>query len=127
MQFVDVDEPLPGIAAMFTLQIPGWQIVVRTVVVYLALSVGLRLMGKRELEQMIKPAPLPSGGHVTVSTRTIHFAAVPREGKIVGTGSIPEHPREGMRYEPSRLTRDEVARGRDRTGSASPGVNRPRA
>ena len=28
MRLVDVDEPLPGIAAMFTLQIPGWQIVV---------------------------------------------------------------------------------------------------
>jgi hypothetical protein len=61
----------------------------------------------------IKPAPRASGGHVTMSTRTIYFAAVPREGKIViGTGSIPEYPnpREGMRYEPSRLTRDEVAK-----------------
>jgi hypothetical protein len=59
----------------------------------------------------IKPAPPASGGHVTMSTRTIYFAAVPREGKIViGTGSIPEHPREGTRYEPSRLTRDEVAK-----------------
>jgi len=37
---------------MFTLQIPGWQIVVRTVVVYLAVYVGLRFMGKRELGQM---------------------------------------------------------------------------
>src|SRR5437016_5775637 len=43
---------LPGIAAMFTLQVPGWQIVVRTVVVYLAVYVGLRLMGKREIGQM---------------------------------------------------------------------------
>lgn len=51
----------------------------------------------------------PASG--TISTRTIYFAAVQREGKIVvGTGSIPEHPREGMRYEPSRLTRDEVAK-----------------
>jgi uncharacterized membrane protein YcaP (DUF421 family) len=41
-----------GIAAMFALQIPGWQIVVRTVVVYLAVSVGLRFLGKRELGQM---------------------------------------------------------------------------
>ena len=58
----------------------------------------------------IKLAPSASGGHV-MSTRTIYFAAVPREGKIVvGTGSIPEHPRDGMRYEPSRLTRDEVAK-----------------
>jgi len=37
---------------MFTLQVPGWQIVVRTVVVYLAVYVGLRFMGKRELGQM---------------------------------------------------------------------------
>ena len=37
---------------MFTLQAPGWQIVVRTVVVYLAVYVGLRFMGKRELGQM---------------------------------------------------------------------------
>jgi hypothetical protein len=59
----------------------------------------------------IKPAPPASGSHVTVPARTIYFAAVPREGKIiVGTGSIPEHPREGTRYEPSRLTRDEVGK-----------------
>jgi uncharacterized membrane protein YcaP (DUF421 family) len=37
---------------MLTLQIPGWQIVVRTVGVYLAVYVGLRFMGKRELGQM---------------------------------------------------------------------------
>jgi hypothetical protein len=60
----------------------------------------------------IKPAPPTSGGHVTMTTRTIYFAAVSRDGKIVvGTGSIPEHPREGMRgFEPSRLTRDEVGK-----------------
>ena len=60
----------------------------------------------------IKPAARASGGHVTTSTRTIYFAAMPREGKIVvGTGPIPEHPREGMRrYDPSRLTRDEVGK-----------------
>jgi len=60
----------------------------------------------------IKPAPPASGGHVTMITRTIYFAAVPREGKIVvGTGSIPEHQKEGMRgFDPSRLTRDEVAK-----------------
>jgi hypothetical protein len=58
----------------------------------------------------IKPAPPASGGHVTM--RTIYFAAVPHGGKIVvGTGSIPEHQKEGMRgYEPSRLTRDEVGK-----------------
>src|SRR5437867_350896 len=44
--------PQRRIAAMFTLQIPGWQIVVRTVVVYLAVYVGLRAMGKREIGQM---------------------------------------------------------------------------
>src|SRR5678816_3380820 len=44
--------PQREITAMFTLQIPGWQIVVRTVVVYLAVYVGLRFMGKRELGQM---------------------------------------------------------------------------
>jgi len=60
----------------------------------------------------IKPAPPTSGDHVKVSTRTIYFAAVPREGKIVvGTGSIPEHQKEGVRgFEPSRLTRDEVGK-----------------
>jgi hypothetical protein len=61
----------------------------------------------------IKPAPPPSGGHVTMITRTIYFAAVPQEGKIVigTTSSIPEHQKEGMRgYEPSRLTRDEVGK-----------------
>ncbi len=59
----------------------------------------------------ITPAPPTSGGHVTTPTRTIYYAALPREGKIVvGTGSIPEYPREGTRYEPSRLTRDEVGK-----------------
>ena len=59
----------------------------------------------------IKPAPPTSGDHVKAITRTIYFAAVPREGKIVvGTGPIPEYPREGTRYEPSRLTRDEVGK-----------------
>jgi hypothetical protein len=61
----------------------------------------------------IKPAPSPSGGHVTMISRTIYFAAVPHEGKLVvgTTSSIPEHPKEGMRgYEPSRLTRDEVGK-----------------
>jgi hypothetical protein len=40
MRLVDVDEPLPGIAAMSSFQIPGWQIV------------ALWFMGKRELGQM---------------------------------------------------------------------------
>jgi hypothetical protein len=59
----------------------------------------------------IRPASRASG-HATTSTRTIYFAAMPREGKIVvGTGTIPQHPREGMRgYDPSRLTRDEVGK-----------------
>lgn len=64
-----------------------------------------------QLDHIKLEIKLASGGHVTTSTRTIYYAAVPREGKIVvGTGSIPELPREGMRYEPSRLTRDEVAK-----------------
>src|SRR5881296_3835675 len=37
---------------MFSLDISGWSIVARTVIVYLALLAGLRLAGKRELGQM---------------------------------------------------------------------------
>jgi uncharacterized membrane protein YcaP (DUF421 family) len=37
---------------MFTLQAPAWDIVVRTIVVYLAILLGLRLIGKREMGQM---------------------------------------------------------------------------
>jgi len=37
---------------MFHLAAPGWQIAVRTVIVYVALLGGLRLMGKREMGQM---------------------------------------------------------------------------
>ena len=37
---------------MFHLAAPPWQIVVRTVIVYAALLLGLRLMGKREMGQM---------------------------------------------------------------------------
>lgn len=37
---------------MLTLAIPAWQVVLRTVLVYLAVYVGLRLAGKRELGQM---------------------------------------------------------------------------
>lgn len=37
---------------MFHLAAPAWQIVVRTAIVYTALFVGLRLMGKREMGQM---------------------------------------------------------------------------
>ncbi len=37
---------------MFDLNVSGWSIVARTVIVYLALLVGLRLAGKRELGQM---------------------------------------------------------------------------
>lgn len=32
--------------------VPAWQVVARTVVVYLALFTGIRLMGKREIGQM---------------------------------------------------------------------------
>ena len=58
----------------------------------------------------IKPAPPASGA---VTTRTIYFAAVPHEGKIVigTTSSMPDRQREGMRgYEPGRLTREEVGK-----------------
>lgn len=37
---------------MFDLSVPGWEIVARTVIVYGALLVGLRLAGKREIGQM---------------------------------------------------------------------------
>jgi uncharacterized membrane protein YcaP (DUF421 family) len=37
---------------MFALGTPAWEIVLRTTAVYLALLVGLRLAGKRELGQM---------------------------------------------------------------------------
>ena len=37
---------------MFHLSTPAWEIVVRTVVVYLVVLVGLRLFGKRQLGQM---------------------------------------------------------------------------
>ena len=37
---------------MFHLQISGWSIVARTVIIYLALLFGLRVAGKREMGQM---------------------------------------------------------------------------
>jgi uncharacterized membrane protein YcaP (DUF421 family) len=37
---------------MFNLQIPPWDIILRTVAVYLVILIGLRLAGKRELGQM---------------------------------------------------------------------------
>ena len=37
---------------MFTMGAPAWGIAVRTIVVYVVVFVGLRLMGKRELGQM---------------------------------------------------------------------------
>ncbi len=37
---------------MFSLDVNGWSIVARTVIVYVALLVGLRLAGKREIGQM---------------------------------------------------------------------------
>jgi uncharacterized membrane protein YcaP (DUF421 family) len=37
---------------MFDLAIPWWSFVVRTLIVYLALLIGLRLVGRRELGQM---------------------------------------------------------------------------
>ncbi len=37
---------------MFNLAIPAWHIIIRTLVIYLAVFIGLRLTGKRELGQM---------------------------------------------------------------------------
>lgn len=37
---------------MFTLDIPAWSIVLRTVIVYGAILIGLRIAGKREMGQM---------------------------------------------------------------------------
>ena len=37
---------------MFSLDVSGWSIVLRTVIVYVALLLGLRLAGKREMGQM---------------------------------------------------------------------------
>ena len=37
---------------MWTLTIPAWDIVLRTVVIYLVILIGLRLAGKREIGQM---------------------------------------------------------------------------
>jgi len=37
---------------MFTLAIPAWDIILRTFVIYLAILIGLRLAGKREIGQM---------------------------------------------------------------------------
>jgi len=37
---------------MFTIQIPAWDIALRTVVVYFVILIGLRLSGKREIGQM---------------------------------------------------------------------------
>src|SRR2546427_5294387 len=37
---------------MFDLEISGWSIVARTAIIYLALLIGLRLAGKRQLGQM---------------------------------------------------------------------------
>ena len=41
-----------GVQLMLTLAIPAWNIVLRTAAVYLAILLGLRLAGKRELGQM---------------------------------------------------------------------------
>lgn len=37
---------------MFTLDIPAWSIILRTVIVYGAILIGLRIAGKREMGQM---------------------------------------------------------------------------
>jgi len=47
MNIIDPDNPIPKY-----LQISGWSIVARTVIIYLALLFGLRVAGKREMGQM---------------------------------------------------------------------------
>jgi len=59
----------------------------------------------------IKPAP-PTGGYTMMASRTICFAVVRPEGKIVvgTTSSLPVRQVEGVRgsYEPNKLTPEEV-------------------
>ena len=60
----------------------------------------------------IKPAPPTGGGYAMMASRTICFAVVRPEGKIVvgTTSSLPVRQVEGVRrsYEPSKLTPAEV-------------------
>jgi hypothetical protein len=60
----------------------------------------------------IKPAPPTGGGHTMMASRTICFAVVRPEGKIVvgTTSSLPVRQVEGVRgsYDPSKLTPEEV-------------------
>lgn len=60
----------------------------------------------------IKPAPPTGGGYTMMASRTICFAVVWPEGKIVvgTTSSLPVRQVEGVRrsYEPSELTPEEV-------------------
>jgi hypothetical protein len=60
----------------------------------------------------IKPAPPTGGGYTMMASRTICFAVVRPEGKIVvgTTSSLPVRQVEGVRrsYEPSELTPEEV-------------------
>jgi uncharacterized membrane protein YcaP (DUF421 family) len=41
-----------SVSAVFDLEVSGWSVVVRTVIVYFALLLGLRLAGKREIGQI---------------------------------------------------------------------------
>ena len=60
----------------------------------------------------IKPAPPTGGGYTMMASRTICFAVVRPEGKIVvgTTSSLPIRQVEGVRvsYDPSKLTAEEV-------------------
>jgi len=62
----------------------------------------------------IKPAPPTGAGYTMMASRTICFAVVRHEGKIVvgTTSSLPVRQVEGVRvsYEPRKLTPDEVER-----------------
>ena len=65
-----------------------------------------------QISLMIKPAPPTGGGYTMMASRTICFAVVRPEGKIVvgTTSSLPVRQVEGVRgsYEPSKLTPEEV-------------------
>jgi len=60
----------------------------------------------------IKPAPPTGGGYTMMASRTICFAVVRHEGKIVvgTTSSLPIRQVEGVRgsYEPRQLSPEEV-------------------
>jgi hypothetical protein len=65
-----------------------------------------------QISLTIKPAPPMGGGYTMMASRTICFAVVRPEGKIVvgTTSSLPVRQVEGVRgsYDPNKLTHEEV-------------------